>query len=968
MAVKESKYAFVILTFIVILLSGLGLISSYYFQKNAIEHETIHTLKKYNIEFTRYIQSEAGMMNSIIHLAKNKSEFVKPFVTDDKEKLFSLAKPIFDNINKNNDITHFYFLKPNGKVLLRVHDKYRNGDIVKRHTFLQAKNNLTPFHGLEFGLKKNYTLRVVHPWIIDSKLIGFIEIGKEIDKITQTLSNQLDVEIYYAINKSIFTNSAEFIKKKLLKLHTTDKQYIVYKTNKIPNNFSELVNSTETEWIKTDNQVYISYNKVLRDVSEKELGRILFLIDITEKYNDFIGTYINFTSIIVFSSIFLLAIGFLLIKTHEKEILRTLNQLEVAIEKSDIVNTEQKNLLSLFDTGDSVLFRWKNDKSWSIEYVSKSVTKLLGYSRDNFLSSDVLYADCIHPDDLARVSKEVKDNVNNKEGFFKHEPYRIIAKDGSVKWILDYTVLSKNKKGETTHFLGYISDITTQQKQKEEVETIFYTAKDALAILDLDTNFLNFNDAYLEISGYTREELLKKSCIGLSVKEDVEKTKEAIKEVVKKGYITNIEKSCIRKDNKIVTVNMSIAMMPDGEHLVASARDVTQSNKIQKELIQAKTDAEDANRAKSEFLANMSHEIRTPMNAILGFVEQLSKNEKDSKRLEQFEIITSSGKNLLNIINDILDLSKIESGKMDIEAHPSNLKKLLNELKSLFEILTLKKEQKLNFNIDKNLPKCLIIDPIRINQIIFNLLSNAIKFTPQNGTIILEVEYIEQTKKLKCSVKDTGVGIAKENLNKIFNAFNQEDSSITRKFGGTGLGLSISSKLLALMDGELNVTSTLGEGSTFSFEISAPLCKEAINNTVKNTIKSKVSSFKANVLIVEDNKTNQLLLGMILEESNITYEVANDGIEALNMFKDKHYDIIFMDENMPNMNGIEATKQIRIIEKEKNLEKTPIIAVTANALSNDKERFLDTGMDDYISKPYTEKDIQGVLQLYLKEK
>ena len=390
---------------------------------------------------------------------------------------------------------------------------------------------------------------------------------------------------------------------------------------------------------------------------------------------------------------------------------------------------------------------------------------------------------------------------------------------------------------------------------------------------------------------------------------------------------------------------------------------------FQEDLEDQRKLAEEANEAKSIFLANMSHEIRTPMGAILGFVEQLSKNEKDKERQKYFSIIKNSSKTLLNVINDILDFSKIESGKINIEKHKLLLLDFMDETLALFNHKLKNKDINFRFNYSENLPKEIVADSVRLKQVIMNLISNAIKFTSPKGSITVEVEYIDNN--IIFSVTDTGIGIAKENLTKILNPFEQEDDSTTRKFGGTGLGLSISSKLISLMGGELKIESELEKGSKFHFNIpyikNSDSLKEETNlikqeKNTQNNLNEK--TFEGDVLIVEDNKTNQILLGLILEKEGVTFDIANDGVESIDMYQKKDYGAIFMDENMPNMNGIEATKNIRKIEKNENKTRTPIISVTANALAEDRKRFIDAGADEYISKPYTEEDIKLILNKF----
>jgi signal transduction histidine kinase/CheY-like chemotaxis protein len=384
-------------------------------------------------------------------------------------------------------------------------------------------------------------------------------------------------------------------------------------------------------------------------------------------------------------------------------------------------------------------------------------------------------------------------------------------------------------------------------------------------------------------------------------------------------------------------------------------------------LRDAKEEAEAANQSKTDFLANMSHEIRTPMNAILGFIEQLAKKETDPESQKLFTIIRSSGNTLLNIINDILDFSKIENGSIEIEYHHHNTQEFFEEIVSLFSNDLEKKQLKLDSSFPDESPEFMITDKVRLKQVLINLLNNAIKFTPENGTVSLEVKYDPKIDMMLFSVSDTGIGISAQNQEKIFKKFNQADNSTTRKFGGTGLGLSISFQLVRLMGGELQVQSELGKGCRFYFSLPIeehiePEAKESKSLFMDDT---EEITFEGHVLIVEDNKTNQMLLSMILDDLGLTFDIANDGTEAVKIYQEKSYQVILMDENMPNMNGIEATRHILEIEQNSGHVHTPIVAVTANALKEDRARFLAAGLDDFIAKPYTEEDIVQVLDKYL---
>ncbi|MCX6076554.1 MAG: ATP-binding protein [Campylobacterales bacterium] len=384
------------------------------------------------------------------------------------------------------------------------------------------------------------------------------------------------------------------------------------------------------------------------------------------------------------------------------------------------------------------------------------------------------------------------------------------------------------------------------------------------------------------------------------------------------------------------------------------------NHKQNEELLEANQKAVQSVKAKAEFLANMSHEIRTPLNAILGFIDLLKEESKGRKSLKYVEIISSSSKSLLKIIEDILDFSKIESGKLNIDKIDFNTKAEFEVITYLFSAKCSQNNINLLLICDENMPQIINTDPLRVKQVISNLLSNAIKFSKEGKNIIVDISY--RGNLLNVSVIDEGKGIASDKLSHIFESFSQEDSSTTREFGGTGLGLSISSELVKLLGGELKVKSEVGIGSEFYFSIPITIGK----NLLKTNESFKDITFEdKKVLLVEDNKANQMFMKIILKKLTLTFDIANDGLEAVEAFKKNEYDAILMDENMPNLNGIEATKQIRLLEKEQNLKHTPIIALTANALKGDREKFLKAGMDEYVTKPIDKKRLTEILGIFL---
>ena len=492
-----------------------------------------------------------------------------------------------------------------------------------------------------------------------------------------------------------------------------------------------------------------------------------------------------------------------------------------------------------------------------------------------------------------------------------------------------------------------------------------------VSISDLSGKITYVNNKFCEVSGYSREEIVGNY-------ERVVKSDEH-DDLFWKRFWTQISSGKIwqgqiknnAKNGDAYWVDSTIVPMKDGEgdiiEYMGISRDITEIKEMESILKNATTKAHDAEEAKGSFLANMSHELRTPMNGILGYSEMLMGTELSKESREYVQTIYNCGDMLLDLINDILDYSKIEAGEIALESVPLNMKDLVDDAYKL--VLPKMNTESVNFytSYDNSVGEYFIGDGTRIKQVFINLLSNAAKFT-ESGEIefgITKVDEDDENTTLRCFVRDTGIGIAKDKISKIMDRFKQADNSTTREFGGTGLGLSICKMIVERMKGSFDIASTLGVGSTFSFQLTLPKSTEtAIEKENVEVIDENIDTAATHVLIAEDNAINQMLLKRILEGMGFYVMLAEDGQEAYEIItnENNHVDLVFMDMQMPRMNGIDATIAVR----KKNFTEIPIVALTANVQEDDRNLCLASGMNDFITKPVKKEQLIKMINKWVK--
>ncbi len=495
-----------------------------------------------------------------------------------------------------------------------------------------------------------------------------------------------------------------------------------------------------------------------------------------------------------------------------------------------------------------------------------------------------------------------------------------------------------------------------------KIQKIINSALDAVVIIDEKGYITDWNSQAEQIFGWKKNEVIYQEMGQFIIPPKHRSAHKAGMDhyhSTGEGPVLNsrIEITAIRRNGEEFDIELTVIPIKLDNKTIFSAfiRDITESNKAKLALIEAREKAEASSKAKANFLANMSHEFRTPLNAISGMAELLEQSKIDLKQKSFVRAIQASSNNLIYIINDILDVSKIDSGKFTIDEIGFNLREVIYNLTQSLKLKAEKKEIKLQLNMEPNISPVLLGDPVRLGQILINLLNNAIKFTHE-GSVVLNIklkEKQEDTEHIYFEVKDTGIGIEAEKVKSIFDSFTQEDDSITRRFGGTGLGLAIVQKLVELMKGEIKVESVKDLGSKFHFIL--PLKVGTANDLVKKEFLpiDKDTLVGKRILLVEDHDLNQMLAVNILHKYKMHVDIAETGIQAIDKLKQNTYDVILMDLHMPEMDGFEATEFIR--KEMKN--QTPIIALTANVITKERERCKHIGMNDFIAKPFKSAEL-----------
>ncbi|MFI4912289.1 MAG: ATP-binding protein [Sedimentisphaeraceae bacterium JB056] len=622
-------------------------------------------------------------------------------------------------------------------------------------------------------------------------------------------------------------------------------------------------------------------------------------------------------------------------------------------------------------------------------------SKLIGKSKDEFLGeklgngincfSSKVAGGCGSSNDCfeCKIRRAIEDTLKTEREIKNIELSKTLMIDGKRKRFFFSLNTSLIKFNNTQHIILAISDITeTKQEYLKKIKetnalllSLLDSIPDIIVFKDLEGRYLVSNKGFTDLVGLSSDQVIGKT--------DHDFFEKQTADIFRKNDLDMLENNCSKHYRESITdpngtiVPFDTIKTPlknaDGKTIgiLGIARDITDIKEKEKSLHEAITKAEKmadiaetANNAKGQFLANMSHELRTPLNSIIGFGDMLSDTKLNAHQKDFVDIISNQSSLLLQLVNDILDFSKIDAGKLKLEIRKSNLKEIIANLRTIFSTSASRKGIGFQITYSKDLPDIIITDPGRLYQCFNNLINNAIKFTDK-GKVSLDIytEEINKQEYIRFDISDTGIGIPKDKQEYIFDYFTQIDYSHTRRYGGSGLGLAITKNIIDMLNGRLNLESEEGKGSTFSMSI--PLKTVDNKNSepqTKRQRQKKYEKFKGSVLVVEDSLMNQKVVKLMLEKLGLDVYVANDGAIAIKMVKAKEFDMIFMDIQMPNMNGYDSTVRMRELGI-----KTPIIALTANVMKDDKDKCLEAGCNDYIPKPLEIQMLVDVLKKHLKK-
>lgn len=618
-----------------------------------------------------------------------------------------------------------------------------------------------------------------------------------------------------------------------------------------------------------------------------------------------------------------------------------------------------QKLTKAFEDGSVVLFTCDNTHNWPISFISQNVYELLGYSPSELKKTS--YKDVVYKEDLLHIKAKIFNSILQKKDRFELLKFRLLKKNKEVIWVESTGHIERNEQGDISQLIGYIYDISNQisihkelENNKNRLELVIEGTRLGTWDWNPQTNEVVFNERWGEMLGYSFDEI-EHNLNTWESKVHSEDLASCYADITahmegKIDFYENIHRMKHKDGSWVYILDRGKIVERDNDgnptRFTGTHTDITAQKMAEEKAMQA-------SKAKSLFLANMSHEIRTPLNGIIGILGLLNETNMSDENLSLLNTLKESSESLQIIIDDILDYSKIESGKLMIDRHDFNFRKMMENVWSLFQENALAKGIDFTLNISSNIPDSINSDSHRIKQILTNLVSNAIKFT-NRGYVKILANLDTRSNQIVIRIKDSGKGI--ENTKLVWDGFSQEDSSISRNFGGTGLGLTISKSLIELLGGDISVSSQVNKGTEFM--LSFPFT-EAIESDAKTKQEdNNLDLAHISVLVAEDNPVNQMVIIKHLENLGIDADLVQNGYEAVENCKKQSYDYVLMDIHMPVMDGISASK---IIIDDPNITTPKIIALSADVLEENRKDCNKAGINTFLPKPFKSNELISVL-------
>ncbi|MBF0381901.1 MAG: PAS domain S-box protein [Magnetococcales bacterium] len=926
------------------------------------------------------IKNSSAILVSILQTFSEVQKYQDLFLSQDREALLAATLPLFEDLRNKSKITHFYFHGLDKKNFLRVHKPTKFADTIERSTINIAAFSSKTSSGIELGPLGTLTLRVVMPWYKDGEQIGFLELGKEVSHLLDEHHQALHMNFNILIFKKYIKQ--ESWQRGMLMMGRThnwdrfsDLVFVGGNTMDKPKYFDKFINGEEQDsnnlfhMFKLEN-FNIFFKLPLHDINDNEVGIIVAVYDETKRRSNTKTHIITVFLASLTVTMLLLSYYYKKLGMVEKKLIEERETItRLGLQNEHILNAAGEGIYGLNCEGRTI-------------FVNPSALKMIGWKRDEIMGRiqhDIIHR--THLDGTPYLQEQCPIRASYKNGKTQHVQNEIFWRKDGTNFPVDYVSTPIIENGNLIGAVVVFSDISDRQKLQQSLQqsednyrTIFDSANDAIFIHSLQQGVIEkANKKAVEMYGYeSLEELQGLNIVDLSSWEPPYTGERIIStmEKVISGQPQLYEWHAKKKDgtNFWVEVNLKLITIGQEKKILGIVRDITERNMAVIAIKRAKESAEAANRAKSTFLATMSHEIRTPMNAILGMSEILEDTKLTQTQEWCVKTLKYSGETLLSLINDILDLSKIEAQKLTLEESDFDLHLALKQTMDLFTFTALDKSITLTKHIGDAVPRCVRGDQTRLRQILLNLLSNAIKFT-EKGEVNINVED-GNNGIVSFTVTDTGIGISKDKQTEIFKPFTQADSSITREHGGTGLGLTICRHLAELMGGDIRLESEIGTGSKFIFNVPLSKVNKLSSSQEKESVlklhdgkNDKTNPINLRILLVEDTRENQMVIEGFLQKTKCHIDIAENGLDAVEKFKTDRYDLILMDIQMPIMDGYTATKEIRRLERASGNYPTPIVALTAHALQEESAKIKAAGCDLHLSKPIRKGKLIETMQM-----